>query len=134
MVDQVVSASLANRLQKIIDGSIDSRLQSALDIKVCSVMLRVNDETTKNQLEFAEPSATPIKPNFFYSNYQDSHNYANLAEIGSILCAPNQVGTSGATASAPSSRSTYAYSAPNLKMISSSIQDPPQYSIEYVQE
>jgi hypothetical protein len=64
MVDQVVSASLANRLQKIIDGSIDSRLQSALDIKVCSVMLRVNDETAKNQLEFAKPSATPIKPNF----------------------------------------------------------------------
>jgi hypothetical protein len=50
MVDQVVSASLANRLQKIIDGSIDSRLESALDSKVRSTMLRVNDETTKNNL------------------------------------------------------------------------------------
>jgi flagellar motor component MotA len=45
MVDQVVSARLANRLQKIIDGCIDSRLESALDSKVHSAILRVNDET-----------------------------------------------------------------------------------------
>jgi hypothetical protein len=64
MVDQVFSASLANRLQKIIDGSIDSRLECALDSKVCSTMLRVSDETTKNNLNFVEPSATPIKPSF----------------------------------------------------------------------
>ena len=37
------------------------------------------------------------------SNYQDSHNYANSAEIGGILCAPNQVGTSGAATLAPPS-------------------------------
>jgi hypothetical protein len=50
MVDQAVSASLANRLQKIIYGSIDNRLESALDNKVCSAMLHVNDETIKNKL------------------------------------------------------------------------------------
>jgi hypothetical protein len=50
MVDQTVSASLANRLQKIIDGSIDNQLESALDSKVHSAMLRVNDETDKNKL------------------------------------------------------------------------------------
>jgi hypothetical protein len=50
IVDQAVSASLANRLQKIIDGSIDSRLESALDSKVHSAMLCVNDEITKNKL------------------------------------------------------------------------------------
>jgi flagellar motor component MotA len=68
MVDQAVSASLANRLQKIIDGSIDNRLESALDSNVRSAMLRVNDETAKKQIEFAEPNATLIKPSFFYSN------------------------------------------------------------------
>jgi hypothetical protein len=50
MVDQAVSTSLANRLQKIIDGSIDCRLESALDSKISSTMLRVNDETAKNKL------------------------------------------------------------------------------------
>jgi flagellar motor component MotA len=49
MVDQV-SASLANRLQTIIDGSVDSQLESALDRKVHSAMLRVNGETAKNKL------------------------------------------------------------------------------------
>jgi hypothetical protein len=44
------------------------------------------------------------------------------------------VGTSGATTSAPPSRSAYAYPAPNLKPISSSVQEPPRYSIEYVHE
>jgi hypothetical protein len=57
MVDQVVSASLANSLQKIIDGSIDCRLESALDSKVHSAMLRVNDEMAKKQIEFTEPNA-----------------------------------------------------------------------------
>jgi hypothetical protein len=47
MVDQVVSASLANRLQTIIDGSVDSRLETALDSKVCSTMLHVNDKIAK---------------------------------------------------------------------------------------
>jgi hypothetical protein len=47
MVDQDVSASLANRLQKIIDGSIDNRFESALDSKVRSTMLCVNNETAK---------------------------------------------------------------------------------------
>jgi hypothetical protein len=47
MVDQANSASLVNRLQKIIDVSIDSRLESALDSTVRSAMLRVNDETAK---------------------------------------------------------------------------------------
>jgi hypothetical protein len=47
MVDQVVSASLANRLQRMIYGSVDSRLESSLDSKVHSAMLRVNDETAK---------------------------------------------------------------------------------------
>jgi hypothetical protein len=47
MVDQAVSSSLANRLQKIIDGSIDSRLESALDSKVHFAVLRVKDETDK---------------------------------------------------------------------------------------
>jgi hypothetical protein len=50
MVDQAVIASLANRLQKIIDGSIDSRLECALDSKVRSAIPRVNDEATKNKL------------------------------------------------------------------------------------
>jgi hypothetical protein len=50
MVYQAVSASLANRLQKMIDGSVDSRLESALDSMVCSAMLHVNDETAKNKL------------------------------------------------------------------------------------
>jgi hypothetical protein len=59
---------LANRLQKIIYGSIDCRLESALDSKVHSAMLRVNDETAKKQIELAEPNATPIKPSFFYNN------------------------------------------------------------------
>jgi hypothetical protein len=53
MADQAVSASLANRLQKIIDGSIDSRLESALDSKVHSAMLHVNDETAKNKLNLS---------------------------------------------------------------------------------
>jgi uncharacterized membrane protein len=47
MVDQVVSASLANRLQTIIDGSADSRLETALDSKVRSTMLHVNDKIAK---------------------------------------------------------------------------------------
>jgi hypothetical protein len=47
MVDQPVSVCLANRLQKIIDGSIDNRLESVIDSKVRSAMLRVNDETAK---------------------------------------------------------------------------------------
>jgi flagellar motor component MotA len=47
MVDQVVSASLANRLQTIIDGSVDSRLETALDSKVRSTMLHVNDKIAK---------------------------------------------------------------------------------------
>jgi hypothetical protein len=64
MVDQVVSASLANRLQKIIDGSIDNQLESVIHSKVHSTMLRMNDETTKKQIEFVEPSSTPIKPSF----------------------------------------------------------------------
>jgi hypothetical protein len=51
MVDQVVNASLANRLQKIRDCSIDSRLESAVDSKVRSSVLRVNDETAKNKLK-----------------------------------------------------------------------------------
>jgi hypothetical protein len=134
MVDQAVSASLANRLQKIIDGSIDRRLESALDSKVHSTMLHVNDETSKKQIEFAEPNATPIKPSFFYNNFQDSHNYSNSAEISSILGAPNQARTSGAATSAPPSRSAYAYSTPNFKPNSSSTQDPPRYSIEHVHE
>jgi hypothetical protein len=94
---------LANRLQKIIDGSIDSRLESALDSKVHSAMLHVNDETSKKQIEFAKPNATPIKPSFFYNNSQDTRNYSNLAEIGRILGAPNQAGTSGVATLAPPS-------------------------------
>jgi hypothetical protein len=47
MVDQVVSASLDNILQKIIDDSIDNQLESALDSKVHSAMLCVNDEIAK---------------------------------------------------------------------------------------
>jgi hypothetical protein len=97
-------------------------------------MLCVNDETTKKQLKFVEPSATPIKPSFFCNNSQDSRNYANSTEIGNILCAPSQVGTSGIVTSAPPSRSAYAYSVPNLKTNSSSTQNPPRYSIEYVHE
>jgi hypothetical protein len=112
MVDQVVSASLANRLQKIIDGSMDSRLESVLDSKVRSAILCVNDEAAKKHIEFIEPNATPIKPSFFYNNSQDSHNYASSVEIDSILGAPNLVGTSGAATSAPPNRSAYAYSAP----------------------
>jgi hypothetical protein len=54
--------------------------------------------------------------------------------MGSILGAPNQVGTSSGTTSAPPSRSVYAYSSPNLKSILSSVQDPPQYSIKYAHE
>jgi hypothetical protein len=50
MVDQVVSASLANRLQKMIDDSADIRLEGSLDSKVRSAMVRVNDETAKNIL------------------------------------------------------------------------------------
>jgi hypothetical protein len=50
MVDQAVSASLPNRLQKIIDSSIDSRFESALYCKVQSTMVRVNDKTIKNKL------------------------------------------------------------------------------------
>jgi hypothetical protein len=88
----------------------------------------------KKQIEFAEPTATPIKPSFFCNNSQDSHKYSNSAEISSILGAPNQVGTSGAATSSPPSRSAYAYSAPNFKLNSSSAQDPPWYSIEYVHE
>jgi hypothetical protein len=53
MVDRNVSASLANRLQKIIDGSIDNRLEIALDSKVHSAMLCVNDETAKNKLNLS---------------------------------------------------------------------------------
>jgi hypothetical protein len=47
MVDQAVSASLANRMQKMIVGSVDSQLESSLDSKVHFVMLPVNDETAK---------------------------------------------------------------------------------------
>jgi hypothetical protein len=82
-------------------------------------MVRVNGETTKKQIEFAEPNAIPIKPSFFYNNSQDSRNYANSVKISSILGAPNQVGTSGVATSAPPSRSAYAYSAPNFKLNSS---------------
>jgi hypothetical protein len=75
-----------------------------------------------------------IKPSFFYNNSQDSHNYSNLIEISSILGAPNQAGISGAATSAPPSRSAYAYSTPNFKPNSSSVQDLPRYSIEHVHE
>jgi hypothetical protein len=61
----------------------------------------------------------------FCNNSQDSRKYANSAEIGSILCAPNQVGTSGVATSASPSRSAYAYSVPSFKLNSSSTQDPP---------
>jgi hypothetical protein len=88
----------------------------------------------KNKIEFAERNATPIKPSFFYNNSQDSRNYSNSAEIGSILGAPNQAGTTSAATSAPPSRSAYAYSVPNFKPNSSSAQDPPRYSIEHVHE
>jgi hypothetical protein len=44
---------LANILQKIIDVSIDSQLESALDSKARSGMLRVNDETAKNKLNLS---------------------------------------------------------------------------------
>jgi hypothetical protein len=70
----------------------------------------------------------------FYNNSQDSRNYSISVEIGSILGAPNQVGTSGIATSAPPSRSAYAYSASNFKSNLSSTQDPPRYSIEYVHE
>jgi hypothetical protein len=66
-------------------------------------MLGVNDETAKNHIEFVEPSTTLIKPNFFCNSSHDSRNYANSAKIGSILVAPNQVGTSGAATLAPPS-------------------------------
>jgi hypothetical protein len=125
---------LANRLQKIIDGSIDNRLESALDSKVHFAMLHVNDETAIKQIKFAEPSATLIKPSFFYNSSQDSRSHANSTEIGSILGAPNQVGTSCAATLTPPSRSAFDYLAPNFKLNSSSAQDPPQYSIEYVHE
>jgi hypothetical protein len=125
---------LANRLQKIIDGSIDSRLESTLDSKVHSAMLHVNDETSKKQIEFAKLNAMPIKPSFFYNNSQDRRNYSNLTEINSILGAPNQAGTSSVGTSAPPSRSAYAYSTPNFKMNSSSARDPPRCSIEHVHE
>jgi hypothetical protein len=134
MADQAVSASLANRLQKIIDGSIDSRLESALDSKVHSAMLHVNDETAKKQIKFVEPNAMSINPSFFCNNSQDSRNYSNSVKIGSILGAPNQVGTTGATTLAPPSQSVYAYSAPNFKPNSSSAQYPLRYSIEHVHE
>jgi hypothetical protein len=88
----------------------------------------------KNKIEFAERNATPIKPSFFYNNSQDSRNYSNSAEIGSILGAPNQAGTTSAATSAPPSRSAYAYSVPNFKPNSSSAQDLPRYSIEHVHE
>jgi hypothetical protein len=97
-------------------------------------MLRVNDETAKKQIEFAEPSAALIKPSFFRNNSQDSCKYANSAEVGSILGEPNQLGTSDVATSAPPCQSVYAYSAPNFKSNSSSAQDPPRYSIEYVHE
>jgi hypothetical protein len=42
------------------------------------------------------------------------------------------VGTSGAATLTSPGRSAYAYSAPNFKSNSSTAQDPPQYSIEYV--
>jgi hypothetical protein len=122
MVDQVVNASLVNRLQKIRDCSIDSRLESVVDSKVRSSVLRVNDETAKKQIEIAEPNATLIKPSFFCNNSQDSRNYSN------------QVGTSGVATSTPPSRSAYSYPAPNSKPNSPSAWDPPRYSIEHVHE
>jgi hypothetical protein len=57
------------------------------------------NEFTKKQLEFVEPSATPIKPSTFYNSSHDGHNYINSAGAGGILGAPNQVGTSGAATS-----------------------------------
>jgi hypothetical protein len=42
--------------------------------------------------------------------------------------------TSAVATSAPPSRSVYSCSAPNFKPNSSSAQDPPRYSIEYVHE
>jgi hypothetical protein len=88
-------------------------------------MLRVNDETSKQQIEFVKLNATLIKPTFFYNSSQDSRNYSNLTEVDSILGAPNQEGTSGAATSAPPSRSAYAYSGPNFKPNLSSAQNPP---------
>jgi hypothetical protein len=37
----------------MIDGSVDSRLESSLDSKVRSAMLRVNGEITKNKLSLS---------------------------------------------------------------------------------
>jgi hypothetical protein len=70
-------------------------------------------QTKKKQLEFAEASATPAKPNIFCNSSQDGHNYTNSANVDGILGAPNQAGTSGAAISVLPSRSAYAYSAIN---------------------
>jgi hypothetical protein len=74
----------------------------------------VNDETAKNKLNL--PNLVLHRLSLFFCNSsQDSRNHANSIEIGSILGAPNQVGTSGVATSAPPSRSAYVYSAPNFK-------------------
>jgi hypothetical protein len=80
----------------------------------------MNDETAKTKLNLPNLIPRRLSLIFFYNNSQDSRNYSNSAEIGSILGAPNQAGTSGAATSAPPSRSAYAYLAPNFKSNSSS--------------
>lgn len=51
MVDQTINAKIANSLQQLIDGSVDSRLESNIDSRVCSTIVHLNDEFNKKQLE-----------------------------------------------------------------------------------
>jgi hypothetical protein len=76
-----------------------SRLESDIDCKVHSAILHVNDEFTKKQYEFAEPSATPANIGTFCNNSQDGHNYPNSDNDGGIVVTPSQPGTSSVATS-----------------------------------
>lgn len=56
MVDQVVNARIHNNLQQQIGGSVDGQLESNIDSRFCSAMLRANDDFNKKQLQSVEPS------------------------------------------------------------------------------
>jgi hypothetical protein len=53
-------------------------------------MLRVNDEFTKKQVEFAKPCAAPTKITTFSNNSQDGRNYLNSTNAHGILGTPNE--------------------------------------------
>jgi hypothetical protein len=79
---------LANRLQKHIDVSIDSRLESTIENKVHFVILHINDKFSKKQTRFAEPSTMPTNIGTFWIY---AYQIPSLKPISHVAqCPPGQ--------------------------------------------